>query len=237
MNGELIPIESEGHTFHGYLASSKTGSGPGIVVLQEWWGLVGHIQNVVDRFAEAGFTALAPDLYGGTQTTDPDEAATLMMALNIARTETILRGAIRHLLSLESVSSQRAGAVGFCMGGQLSLYAACENPEIGACVDYYGIHPDVHPALENLRAPVLGFFAEHDEYASPASVEVLRTSLEALGKPHEFITYPGTHHAFFNDDRPAYNAAAATDTWNRMTAFFQETLRPNIRTDDAIGTH
>lgn len=210
-----------GISFRGYQAGE---SGPGVIVIQEWWGLVGHIRNLVDRFAEAGFIALAPDLYDGIETDEPDEAGKLMMALDIHRAEEVLRGAIRHLQGL--CCGNKVGVVGFCMGGQLALFAAATNPEnVGACVDFYGIHPNVQPPFENLKAPVMGFFAELDGYADPATVARLSEALAAAGAKHEFVTYPGRQHAFFNDDRPSvYDANAAADAWAKMTAFFRENL-------------
>src|SRR5579862_1855190 len=141
MKGELISFQCGGETYSGYLARADSGSGPGVIVIQEWWGLVGHIKDVADRFATAGFTALAPDFYKGESTTEPEEAGKLMMALNIAESEKILACAVTTLLQDPSVSSMKAGVVGFCMGGQLSLYAAAVNKKIGAAVDFYGIHP------------------------------------------------------------------------------------------------
>ncbi|MFN8220339.1 MAG: dienelactone hydrolase family protein [Fimbriimonadales bacterium] len=224
--GSLIAFTSErDETYRGYLAKSAKGRGPGVIVLQEWWGLVGHITDVADRFAREGFTALAPDLYKGETAEEPETAGKLMMALNIGETERILRAAIATLLADESTSGEKVGVVGFCMGGQLSLFAACLNEEIGACVDYYGIHPNVKPAFENLRAPVLGFFAQHDDYASPEAVAALGGELDLYGKKHEFITYGGTRHAFFNSDRPeVYDERAAEDSWNRMIEFFHRHL-------------
>jgi len=199
--------------------------GLGVVVLQEYWGLVPHIEQVCDRFACEGFTAMAPDLFQGEVAGDPDDAATLMQALNIKTTEAILRKAILQLLAHPAVSSQKVGIVGFCMGGQLSLLAATINPAIGACVDYYGIHPNVRPVLRDLHCPMIGFFAERDDYASPEAVKALDEQLTILGKPHEFITYPNTDHAFFNDHRPeVYNEAAAKDSWLRMLKFFRDNL-------------
>ena len=222
--GETISFNGNGSIYNGYLARAEDG-GPGVIVLQEWWGLVGHIKNVADRFAEEGFTALAPDLYGGESTNDPDEAGSLMMALNIADTEKALRGAVDALLAHDDCNSDKAGVVGFCMGGQLSLFAAATNPKVGACVDFYGIHPNVHPPFEKLEAPVLGFFAEHDTYASPEAVGKLSELLDSLGKEHEFHLYSGAHHAFFNDGRPeVYDAKAAEDAWARTLGFFDEKL-------------
>jgi carboxymethylenebutenolidase len=225
MNGEMISFECNGESYQGYLAKSKSGSGPGVILLQEWWGLVGHIKNLADRFAAEGFIVLAPDLYKGEATAEPEEAGKLMMALNIADAEKQMACAVSHLLGNPAVTSQKAGAVGFCMGGQLSLYAASVNSQIGACVDFYGIHPHVHPPLERLQAPVLGVFAERDGYASPEVVEKLDAELTRLGKPHEFHTYDETDHAFFNDARPeVYSQTASDDAWSRTVAFLKENL-------------
>ncbi|HRF58481.1 MAG TPA: dienelactone hydrolase family protein [Fimbriimonadaceae bacterium] len=225
MRGERIEFDGNGTPYVGYLSRSDTGSGPGVIVLQEWWGLVDHIQDVADRFAAEGFTALAPDLYFGEATTEPTRAGELMMALNIGATEKLLAGAVDRLLADDSVTSEKVGVVGFCMGGQLSLFAAATNPKIGACVDFYGIHPKVEPDFAALRSPVLGLFAEHDAYASPEAVALLSAELDRHGKAHEFVTYPGTHHAFFNDTRPeVFDADAATDAWKRVVGFFRAHL-------------
>jgi carboxymethylenebutenolidase len=226
MKGEMISFECDGDSYRGYLSKSESGTGPAVVVIQEYWGLVGHIKDVADRFAAEGFTALAPDFYKGEVATEPEEAGKLMMALNISETEKILRCAIRRLLADPAVGSKKAGVVGFCMGGQLSLFAATTNDEIAACVDFYGIHPNVQPKFQQLRGPVLGFFAEHDEYASPAAVAALDEQLTAAGKEHDFTTFPGTPHAFFNDQRPeVYDEAASKQAWAKMVAFFRENVK------------
>src|SRR5512143_964330 len=126
MAGKMVEFPSNGHTAKGYLATPAAGKGPGVIVIQEWWGLVGHIKKVCDRFATAGFSALAPDLYHGKTTSEPDEAGKLFMALNIGQAEKDLRGAARYLAGQSSTT--KIGAVGFCMGGQLALFAATLNP-------------------------------------------------------------------------------------------------------------
>jgi carboxymethylenebutenolidase len=226
MKGRMIEFKGNGKSYSGYLSPAPN-NGPGIIVIQEWWGLVDHIKEVADRFASEGFTALAPDFYHGKTTKSPDEAGKLFMALNVDDASKVIHGAIDALLADPFCSSKTAGVVGFCMGGQLALYAAASNPEhISACVDYYGIHPNVKPKLENLRAPVLGFFAENDSSVSPQKVKELSSKLNAAGKKHDFHTYPGTDHAFFNDTRPdVYNAGASEDTWKRMIAFFKENVK------------
>ncbi len=225
MPGKMIHFPSNGRSGSAYLALPASGRGPAVIVIQEWWGLVDHIKDVAERFAREGFVALAPDMYHGQATTSPDEAGKLMMALRIDGVEKDLRGAIDHVLGLPETSSRTVGTVGFCMGGQLSLYAACANPKVGACVIYYGVHPNVKPAIPHLTAPVLGFFAERDAFVTPDVARKLEAELKAAGKQVEFIIYPRTDHAFFNDTRPdVYNAAAATDSWNRVLAFYRRHL-------------
>ena len=224
MNGKMITFPGGGNFCQGYLAESVTG-GPGIIVLQEWWGLVDQIKEVADRFSEEGFVALAPDLYHGQSTKNPDAAGKLMMALNIEKTAKEMNNAINYLSSLPSTTGSHVGSVGFCMGGQLSLYAACSNSIIGACVDYYGIHPNVKPNIKSLEAPVLGFFGEKDPSVPPQAVQNLETELRQCGKKVEFHIYPNRDHAFFNHTRPeVYDQADAEDSWTRMTQFFRQYL-------------
>jgi len=225
MAGQMIEFRSNGGTTRGYLATPEGGRGPGVIVLQEWWGLVPHIKDVADRFAREGFVALAPDLYHGRTAGSPDEAGKLMMALNIEQTEKDLRGAVEYLLGHEATAGDSVGTVGFCMGGVLSLFAASKNERVGACVVFYGIHPKVEPDLDNLRAPVLGLYAERDQFVPPAAVRELEAKLRERGKSVEVHIYPGTDHAFFNDTRPeVYDAGAAEDAWRRTINFFRAHL-------------
>lgn len=222
--GESIDFRGNGQTYHGYLARPSE-PGPGVIVIQEWWGLVGHIRDVADRFAEAGFNALAPDFYRGQVAEEPDTAGKLMMALDIGETEKILAGAVDRLLSDDFTRGDKVGVVGFCMGGQLALFGAAVNPKIGACVNFYGVHPNVDPPFERLSGPVLGFFAEHDAYADASAVARLKQRIEAAGKRFEHTIFPGTHHAFFNSDRPEVHDAEASRTcWDRMVEFFRKEL-------------
>lgn len=223
--GSMIDFQGNGQTYQGYLSAKESG-GPGVIVVQEWWGLNDHVLDLCDRFAGEGFTALAPDLYRGKKTTSPDEAGKLMMALNIGEAEKILRGAIASLLSQPQCSSQSAGVVGFCMGGQLALFAAATNPDqVSACVNFYGVHPNVHPPFAKMKAPVLGLFAENDGFVNAEAVENLRSQLKAHGKEHEFHTYPGVDHAFFNETREVYHRESAEDAWKRTLEFFRKHIR------------
>jgi carboxymethylenebutenolidase len=148
-----------------------------------------------------------------------------MMALNIEAAAQDLAGSVDYLLGLDETRGSRVGSVGFCMGGQLSLYAACANPRIGACVIYYGIHPKVQPDIPALESPVLGFFGEQDASVPPQAVRELDTALREAGKSVEFHIYPQRDHAFFNEVRPdVYHRGDAEDTWTRMIQFFRQHL-------------
>ena len=223
--GEHVSFKANGHTTPAYLARPRK-PGPGIVVIQEWWGLVPHIEHIADRFAQAGFVALAPDLYHGEKAASPDRAGKLMMALRIDEAAKDLAGAIDHLAQQADVTNKKVGTIGFCMGGALSLFAACKNPEVGACAVFYGGHPNVKPDLASLQAPVLGVYAGKDGFVTPESVKELDRQLTALGKRHEFHTYPEADHAFFNDERPeVYDGGAAADAWSKTLAFFRRELQ------------
>ena len=223
--GELVDFKANGQTASGYLAIPQQGSGPGVVVIQEWWGLVDHIKDVCERFANEGFVALAPDLYHGKTTKSPDEAGKLMMAMRIDEAEKDLSGAVQYLLDHDATIGDKVGVVGFCMGGALALYTATKNPNVGACVVFYGGHPNVKPDLPKLQAPVLGIYGERDKSVPPESVHRLEQQLKALGKKVDVIIYPNADHAFFNDARPAvYVPEAAADAWQRTIEFFRKHL-------------
>src|SRR5215813_7147023 len=188
--GQMVEFLSNGSSTAGYLAIPESGSGPGVVVIQEWWGLVDHIKDVCDRFAAEGFVALAPDLYHGKSTKSPDEAGKLMMAMRIDEAERDLSAAVDYLSTLDSTASKKVGVVGFCMGGALALYTATKNRRVGASVVFYGGHPKVKPDLPNLHAPVLGLYGEKDKGVTPEVVHKLERDVKALGKSIEVVIYP-----------------------------------------------
>lgn len=224
MAGTMVQFPANGGTTSGYLATPASGKGPGVIVIQEWWGLVGHIKKVCDRFAAEGFAALAPDLYHGQTASEPDAAGKLFMALNIERAEKDLRGAASFLAGHSSTA--KLGAVGFCMGGQLALFAGTVNPNVGAVVDFYGIHPNVKPDYAKLGGPVLGLFAEKDSFVTPKVAREVDAAIKAAGKQSEIHIYPNVDHAFFNDERAdVYDREAAQDAWRRTLAFFRQHLR------------
>ncbi len=218
--GQMIQFPANGHTTSGYLAVPEAGKGPALVVIQEWWGLVDHIKDLCDRFAREGFVSLAPDLYHGTATKSPDEAGKLFMALNITKTGADLRGACEALLARDEVSSKRVGVLGFCMGGQLALYAGAEFPDrIGAVVDFYGIHPNVRIDPARLKVPVQAHFARRDNSVKEADARALVEKIQAAGGTIEAHFYDADH-AFFNDTRPTvYDKACARAAWARSLEF------------------
>jgi carboxymethylenebutenolidase len=223
--GELIQFPANGRTASGYLAIPQSGKGPGLIVIQEWWGLVDHIKQVCDRFAAEGFVSLAPDLYEGKVTRSPDEAGKLFMALNIAKAGSDIRGAAEALVGRAEVTSQRVGVLGFCMGGQLALFAAMEYPDrIAAGVDFYGVHPNVRIDPARLKVPVMAHFGKRDSGVKEQDARALVGKIEKAGGNVEAHFYDA-EHAFFNDTRPTvYHKESATLAWNRTLAFLRRHL-------------
>ena len=223
--GREIRVASEDGDFDAYVATPASGQGPGVLVLQEWWGLVDHIRDVCDRLARAGFVALAPDLYRGESTVDPDAAGRLMMELEIERAGRDLAASTEALRRESATRGHRIGCIGFCMGGQLALYAACRQPEISAVVDCYGVHPKVSLDLSACRAKVLGVFAENDEFISAADVQALDQALSEAGVDAKLLTYIGVQHAFLNDARPdVFDAETAAEAWRDIETFLEAEL-------------
>jgi carboxymethylenebutenolidase len=198
----------------GYLATAGQGR-PGVVVIQEWWGLNDQICGVADRFARAGYNALAPDLYKGRLTTEPDEANHLMTGLDFAdATHQDLRGASRHL----QAQSGRVAVMGYCMGGALTIAAAVHVPEFSAGVCFYGIPPKAFADPAKIHIPLQGHFANKDDWCTSAAVNDLERTLKAAGVTHEIYRYDAAH-AFANERSAAYDAACANQAWERMAAF------------------
>jgi carboxymethylenebutenolidase len=222
--GEMMTFPSNGHTCDGYLAGD--GSGPGVIVIQEWWGLVPHITDVAERFAAAGFTALAPDLYHGESTTEPDGAGKLMMALNLETAAKDLSGAVALLQ--QRTGREKVGVVGYCMGGGLALVLATQRPDaVAAAAPYYGVIPwqSAQPDWSKLTAKVVGEYAERDGFAGPAAVTALEEQLRGLGKDATLHIHAGADHGFFNDTRPeVHDPEASRIAFDRTVALFRAEL-------------
>jgi carboxymethylenebutenolidase len=222
-----VTFASNGGEAHGYLAKPESGTGPGLVVIQEWWGLDDHIGDIVDRFAKEGFVALAPDLFGGKVAHDTDEAGALMEQLPADRAARDLGGAVDYLLADESVTSSKIGAVGFCMGGGFVLQlAAQQGDKIGAAVPFYGVGAGVPDEFSGITAPVQGHYGEQDGFypVDQAREQEQQMRRETKGDV-EFFYYPAGH-AFHNDkDRMGtYDAGSAKLAWERTVAFLKANL-------------
>ncbi|MFJ9173469.1 dienelactone hydrolase family protein [Streptomyces sp. NPDC102360] len=215
-----VTFDSQGGTAHGYLALPAPGHGPGVIVIQEWWGLTDHIADVADRLAAEGFVALAPDLYGGNVAHDSQEAFAMMRDLPVERGVELLSGAVDCLLALPQVTSDTVGAVGFCMGGGFVLYLAAEDQRVSAAVPFYGVIQGEVPDFSRLKAQILGHYAERDEAIPQATLDGLRTAITSQsGVTPDFRIYPADH-AFFNDGRPeTYDEQASHEAWTSTIEF------------------
>jgi carboxymethylenebutenolidase len=225
MSGSMVQFPVNGHSCDGYLSIPSKGSGPGLIVIQEWWGLVDHIKTLADRFAAEGFVTLAPDMYHGERTTSPDQAGKLLMALNIEGAGKDMRGAAEYLRANGAVKPKKVGILGFCMGGQLALFAGQEHPDvIDAAVDFYGIHPKVEIVPARVKVPVLGHFATRDKSISIESVHAMADAVKASGGRFDVHEYDADH-AFFNDTRPqVYSATGASLAFSRTLTFLRKVL-------------
>ncbi|HEY0486044.1 MAG TPA: dienelactone hydrolase family protein [Mycobacteriales bacterium] len=222
-----VTFPSNGGEAHGYLAVPASGSGPGVIVIQEWWGLTDHIADIADRLASEGFVALAPDLYGGKVAHDGEEALKLMSELPVDRAARDLGGAVDYLLAHDAVTSEKVGAIGFCMGGGFVLMlAAQQGDKIGAAVPFYGVGPAVPEQFQGLRAAVQGHYGEQDQmYPVDAAREQEEQIRRESGAEVEFFYYPAGH-AFHNDENllGTYDEESATLAWQRAVAFLREKL-------------
>ncbi len=210
----------DGTSASGYLAVAGTDK-PSVVVIQEWWGLSEHICAVADRFAAAGYNALAPDLYAGRIAKDADEASHLMTGLDFpGATHQDIRGAVEHLHTLGG----KVGVVGFCMGGALTIATAVHVPGVYAAVCFYGIPPAGFASPADINIPFQGHFANIDDWCTPAAVDALELAMKGKNPAPEIYRYEA-QHAFFNNGRPdVYDATAAQLAWARTSAFFARNL-------------
>jgi carboxymethylenebutenolidase len=210
----------------GYLAVPPGERGPATIVLQEWWGLDAHIRSICDRLADAGFFALAPDLFGGETTTEPSEAQQKMMAMSMEQTERDMCGAAEFLLSQPGSEGRGVGSVGFCLGGGLSVWAAANCPQIAAAVTYYYVMPHGKPDFTRIKGPVLGHFGTADEFIPTDDAHKLEGELRDAGVDVTFHYYDGAGHAFFADhDRlGTYDKDLAELSWERTVSFLRLAL-------------
>jgi len=210
----------------GYLAVPDSQRGPATIVLQEWWGLDAHIRSICDRFAAAGFFALAPDLYRGETASQPSEAEQKMMALSMEEAEKDMCGAADYLRSQPGVEGAGVGSVGFCLGGGLSVWAAARCPAIAATVTFYYVMPHGKPDFSAIKGPVLGHFGTADEFVPVEDANALQSEMRDAGVRVSFQFYENAGHAFFNDTNRlgTYDEQAAQLAWERTLSFLREAL-------------
>lgn len=224
MREERLTFPSNGGIAHGHLTVPDSGRGPGVVVIQEWWGLTDHIKEVCARLTELGFIALAPDLFGGQIAHDAPEAAALMHALPPEKAAVDLGGAVDYLLGYEGVTSTGVGAIGFCMGGGFVLQLAKNDARVTAAVPFYGVGPAIPAQYHGMTAAVQGHYGLDDHVYPLENARALEQQLrEESDGPVEFFYYPAGH-AFHNDDdhMGTYDPVLAAEAWERSVAFLRE---------------
>jgi carboxymethylenebutenolidase len=224
---ETVEFKSNGHNASGYLVKPPSGSGPGVLVIQEWWGLDDDLKKMADRLAAAGFVALAPDLYHGQVAghTEMDKAAHLMNTMPADRAGRDMSGAVDFLASHPSVTSKGIGVVGFCMGGMLSfIIAANRGDKVKAVVPFYGFpQGPMEPAWSKLTASISGHMAENDNFFPPSAAAALEKKLRAMGKDCTLKVHPGTGHAFMGPHNAlgTLNEQLAAQIWPEVIAFLK----------------
>jgi carboxymethylenebutenolidase len=227
---ETVTFPSNGNEASGYLALPESGTGPGVIVVQEWWGLDSGIKEIADRLAESGFVALAPDLFHGelAEHTEMDKAVEMMSSLPPDRAGRDMSGAVDFLADHDATSGDGIGVMGFCMGGLLTFVLAAMRPDkVKAAVPFYGFPTDDdQPDYSKIEAAIQGHMAEHDDFFPPAEAMQLEAELKALGKDVTITVHAGTGHAFM----APHNALGTQDQekydeiWPQATAFLHDKL-------------
>ena len=228
MGSSIEFVRPDGKNAPGYFAADAQSGAPGVVMLEEWWGVDDRIKATADRLASHGFSVLVPDLFGGRSAVTRDEASHLTQGLdfNDAATQNTI-GAARYL---RDHGAKRVGVMGFCIGGALAMLAALQPGAFDALSAWYGLPPSEAGDASKLRIPVQGHWARHDEFFTMEKVDELERKLEAAGAMPEFHRY-GAKHGFYNTGTPGagglghYDHDAAENAWRRTVEFFDRTLR------------
>jgi carboxymethylenebutenolidase len=227
---DLVEFASNGNTASGYLVTPADGTGPGVLVIQEWWGLDSGIKGMADRLGEAGFVALAPDLYHGELAghDEMDKASHLMQSMPADRAGRDMNGAVDYLASHGAVTGDGIGVVGFCMGGMLSFIIAANRPDtVKALVPFYGFpQGDAEPDWSKVTATVRGHMAEQDEFFTPAAARDLEAKLQAMGKDVTLTVHPGSGHGFMAEHNAlgTHDAELAARIWPEVVTFLHGVL-------------
>ena len=227
MKGMIEFERPDGNKAPGYYSAPDVANAPGVVMLEEWWGITDHIKHTADELAHAGFRVLIPDLYRGRVAAVGDEANHLMQGLDFGDAATQdARGAAQYL---KSTGSKKVGVIGFCMGGALTVLAAMYDPEFDAAVTFYGYPPPEAGDPGSIKIPLQGHWALHDEHFSIEGVDRIEARLQQSGTPHEFHRYDA-QHAFHNPNQPGhaglghYKKELAELAWSRSVEFLRKNL-------------
>ena len=222
MGTKISFARTDGKLATGYLAKAAKANAPGVVVIQEWWGLQEQIRGICDRLALAGYEALAPDLYAGTVVPyhDAEAAAREMNSLNFAEaTDQVVRGAVTYL----GRTGVKVGITGFCMGGAVTILAACRIPEVSAAVVFYGLPPETAFKPSEIKVPLEGHYANIDDHITPQKVDAFEAALKSAKRKFKFYRYEADH-GFMNEQRDVHERKAAELGWKRMLAFWKKHL-------------
>ena len=222
MNGEAVEFEQDGVQVSGYLARPEGKPRAGMIVIQEWWGLNDDIKEIADGYAAEGYLALAPDMYHGQVTDEPDDARKLVMALERDLAAKEIDAAVSWLKGTQGVA--KVGCVGFCMGGGLTLATALRpSSGIDAAHVYYGGGMPEAAVLATIKVPVMGSYGAEDQSIPVDQVDSLREALQSSGVENDVKRYEGAGHSFFNRGH-GHHPAAAADSWERSKAWFARHL-------------
>ncbi|MFJ4654549.1 dienelactone hydrolase family protein [Nocardia sp. NPDC088792] len=222
-----VTFPTESGDGYGYLAVPEGGRGPGVLVIQEWWGLTDQIAGVADRLAAEGFVALAPDLFGGRVTHKAADAHKWMAELPIERGVARLSSAVDYLLASDAVTGETLGAIGYCMGGGFVIaLAAAAGDKIAAAVPYYGADAGANPDFSGLRAAVQGHFGEHDTSVTPDRARQLASAVRNQSNSTVELYFYPAGHAFANEENHSgnYNQTHADLAWQRTLEFLRDAL-------------
>jgi carboxymethylenebutenolidase len=223
----MVSYKSGNETVHAFLAVPETpGKHPALILIHEWWGLVPWVKHQADKFAAAGYVALAVDLYRGKTTNNPKIAREWATTLPPKRAMRDLEAAFDYLAAQPDVEANRIGTVGWCFGGGWALRLAIHDPRLAACAINYGELITNPAQLESIRCPVLGNFGADDTVVTPAEVRAFEAAMKKAGKSLDVKMYPGAGHAFeTSTEKARYRPKASADAWRRMIAFFGRTLK------------
>lgn len=217
--GKMVEIGGGQH----YLSLPEgEGPHPAVVVVHEWWGLNSHIKHYADRLAAVGYAALAVDLYGGKTADNPDDAAAMMKAVDRKKAVATMQSG--HAYLVDEVKAPKTGVIGWCFGGAMSLQLAIAQPELDAAVMYYGFPVLEVDVLKEIEAPLLGIFANADDFIPPDKVDAFEAALKKAEANFEILRFDAVH-AFANPSNAKYDGEAAAKAWNEASDWLSKNLK------------